>query len=133
MPVFSGDYNSFHAVYQDKHIQYQFLATDSTTANILLPSTAEHRLYIQRIKVSITTYGNKTLGFQDSAGFPIGLMGIPAAVGTGPGNETYEIDFGPHGVQLGLGASLQLVFAAAGNAGIVIVDAYERKLISVTP
>jgi len=129
MSQYTGDYNSFHTIFGDKHVQYQLLASEAGPVSLLSVSRPGNTLAIQRIKVSVTTYSAKNLGFQDSSGMPIGLLVVPGSVTGALGNQVLELDYGPHGVTLTLGASLSLILSGAGVAGIISIDAYERKIL----
>ena len=119
------------------HLQFQhtrkttdltvLAATDDTT--LITVKSANHQLYIQKITISITTYSAKTWLFKDSAGTPVelALISIPAAaVALKSESGTIEFDFGPTGTPLTLGKNLLLDVSAAGAAGRIHVEAYEK-------
>ncbi len=123
-----GDYNFYHQQHTDKRAQAQVVAADAGPVTLITVKSANHTVYVQRIKVSVTTYSAKTLTFADSAGtpVPVGFMSIPAAAPTNAGAQDYTVDFGPHGFALTQGKNLTMTLSAAGAAFVVSVDAYEK-------
>lgn len=122
----------------DSYGRYKKQGTDRTTDLFMVAATddqtvitvrsANHRLYIQKIEINITTYSAKTWTFTDSANtpVPVALISIPAAAVALPSeSNTITVDFGPKGVALTLGKNLLLDVSAAGAAGVVHVEAYE--------
>jgi hypothetical protein len=121
----AADYRS---LFKDKSTTLQIAAATDDQASFIAPKTADHQLFIQKIVVSITTYSAKTWLFQDSAGTPVPIyfISIPAAAGTTAGDDNFEIDFGAAGIPLTVGKGLSLDVSAAGAAGIIRVEAYEK-------
>lgn len=118
----------YRAQFQDKSTTLQVLAATDDQADFIAPKSADHTLYIQRIVCTITTYSAVTWTFQDSAATPkpIAHISIPAAAPTAAGDNNFEIDFGAAGVALNAGEGLSLNVSAAGAAGIVRVEAYQK-------
>lgn len=119
--------------YKDKSTTLQILAATDDQASFIAPKTSLHQLYIQRIVVSITTYSAKTWTFQDSAGTPVPIyhISIPAAAAALPSESGgFTIDFGDAGVALTVGQGLSLDVSAAGAAGIIRVEAYEKLTVA---
>lgn len=110
-------------------------ATDwSTGTNLVTVRGANHTLFVQRIFFSPTTYAAKVLTFQDSTGtpVPIGVMSIPAAAPTTGGQtDQYVLDFGPDGLALTAAKNLQGAMSAAGAAGTVRIECYEKLSATV--
>lgn len=103
-------------------------ATDDQT-DVLAVKSANHRLYVQKISISITTYSAKTWTFQDDASTPVPIahISIPAAAAALPSESgTIVFDFGPTGLPLTLGKNLDLDVSAAGAAGVIHIEAYEK-------
>jgi hypothetical protein len=127
MPSF-GDYAGYQNHYSNKSTDLAVLAaTDDTT--LITAKSANHRIYVQKIVVNITTYSAKTWLFKDSAGTPVdkALISIPAAAVALPSESgSMVIDFGPKGTPLTLGKNLLLDVSAAGAAGTIHVEAYEK-------
>lgn len=127
-----GDYGFFAKRWgTDKAANRNILAaTDYTSATAVVSvKSANHQLFIQRITFSPTTYAAKTWTFQDSAGTPIpaGFMSIPASAPTTGGfSDQYILDFGPEGYPLTVGKDLNLIMSAAGAAGSLHIEAYEK-------
>lgn len=125
----AGDYEKFIHTNSDKSMDLTVLAaTDDTT--LITPKSANHQIWVQRIVVTISTYSAKTWLFKDSAGTPVelDLISIPAAAVAlaSESNAFAVLDYGPKGTPLTLGKNLLLDVSAAGAAGRVHVDAYEK-------
>lgn len=102
-------------------------STDDQT-DVLTVKSANHRIYIQKISISITTYSSVTWTLRDDADtpVPIAILSIPATQATTFGDQgTVVWDFGPTGVPLTLGKNLDLELSATGAAGVVHVEGYE--------
>ena len=125
MSLSAPGYRSF---YKNKSTTLQILAATDDQASFIAPKSADHQIFVQKITVSITTYSAKTWTFQDTAGAPVPIwhISIPAAAGTTGADATYTIDFGAEGVGLTVGKGLSLDVSAAGAAGIIKVEAYEK-------
>lgn len=125
-----GDYLHWQMQYSRKNFDLSVVAADTSTntANIIVPKSARHRVYIQKITVSITTYAAVTWTFQDGAGtpVPIGHMSIPAAAPALPSETQYVFDYGPTGTPLTIGEELDVILSAAGAAGRIHIEAYEK-------
>lgn len=121
----AADYRSF---YSDKSTTKVIAAATDDQASFIAPKSADYTLYIQKITVGITTYSAKTWLFQDSNGTPVPIwfISIPAAAGTTGADATYSIDFGAEGIALTAGKGLSLDVSAAGAAGIIRVEAYQK-------
>jgi hypothetical protein len=125
----AGDYTDFQKLYTSKTTDLTVLAATTTQADFILPKSANHALYIQKIVVSINVYAAQTMTFTDSAGTPVllALISVPAAavaLRSESGDITY--DFGPTGTKLTTGEGLTLTLSAAGIGARVHVEAYER-------
>jgi hypothetical protein len=127
----AGDY--LHPQYQHtRKVTDVFVlaATDYTTpAAVVSVKSANHRLYVQKISINVTTYGSDTWTFQDSAGTPVPIahISIPAAV-VALASESGSIifDYGPTGIALTLGKNLNMTMSGTGSAGAIHIEAYER-------
>lgn len=124
-----GDYMHYKRMYADKSFDRAILAADDTTAlnNILTPKNASYRLFIQKLVFYETTESNgKNLIFQDDSSTAI-LLGkyfsVTAAAGI---PKSLVLDFGPMGIAFGVGKNLDVIVSAAGIAGTLHVEAYER-------
>jgi hypothetical protein len=126
----AGDYKHFQRFYRDRSTtSIALAATDySTATSIITPKNTSSTLYIQKIVVTITTYSAKTWTFQDSTGtpVPIAVASIPAAAPTTGGDASFVFDWGPDGIPLTEGKNLDFKMSAAGAAGVVHVEAYEK-------
>lgn len=128
----AGDYVRYRKLYQDISGQLKVVAaTDDTT--LVSAKSAGHTLFIQRIEVNITTYSAKTWLFTDSAGTPVplGFFSIPAAAVALPSeSNSIILDFGPEGVQLTEGKNFLLDVSAAGAAGMLKWQGYQRLAVT---
>lgn len=127
----AGDYNKYRMCYADKSTDLTVLAaTDDTT--LITPKSADHQIFVQRIVVTISTYAAKTWLFKDSAGTPVelDLISIPAAAVAlaSESNAFATLDYGPVGTPLTKGKNLLLDVSAAGAAGRIHVEAYEKLI-----
>jgi hypothetical protein len=124
----AGDYLHWQMQFARRNTDVNILAaTDDST--LIAVRSANHQLYIQRIVVSVTTYSAKTWLIKDNAStpVPIAFFSIPAAAAALPSESgTIVFDFGPNGAALTLGKDLTLDVSAAGAAGFIHIDAYEK-------
>lgn len=124
----AGDYTRYRKLYQDISGQLNVVAaTDDST--LVTAKSANHTLFIQKIEVNITTYSAKTWLFKDSAStpVPIGFFSIPAsAVALPSESNSIILDFGPEGVQLTEGKNFLLDVSAAGAAGMLKWQGYQK-------
>ena len=123
-----GDYFHLQSQYSRKVTDKFILAATDDQTDVIAVKSANYRIYIQKITVAITTYSAKTWTFQDDASTPVPIwhISIPAAAGTTAADATYTIDFGPTGIALTLGKNLDLDVSAAGAAGAIHIEAYEK-------
>lgn len=124
-----GDYTQYQREHTPKNLSRQILATDDTTAlnNLITPKTANHQLWIQKLVFYETTESNgKSLTFQDDSSTAIVLgkySSVTAAAGI---PKSLVLDFGPQGYPLGVGKNFDVAVSAAGIAGALHVEAYEK-------
>jgi hypothetical protein len=97
------------------------IAAAVTTSVVAVPAVAKMAVYIQRIVVSITTPATGTIAFRDT----VGTVSIFTANGT-PSIGDQDVDFGPEGYQLPIGAGLEVIGSAAGPVGVWHVEGYRR-------
>jgi hypothetical protein len=124
----AGDYLQ-HQYNHTRKVTDFFVAAATDDSTLISVKSANHRLYIQKITVGITTYSAKTWTFTDSAGTPVPIwhISIPAAAVALPSESNgMVIDFGPTGLALTLGKNLLLDVSAAGAAGAIHIEAYEK-------
>jgi hypothetical protein len=126
----AGDYLHWQFQFTRKNVDRSILAADTSAAHadIIVPKTANHRIYIQKITFSPTTYAAQTITFRDGAGapVPIGFMSVPATAPTTGGDCQYVLDYGPTGTPLTVGEELDVILSAAGIAGRLHIEAYEK-------
>ena len=110
-------------VFKDMSRTATVVAADTSTELVdFLAARANHRIWVQRIIVYITTTASQSMTFQDDAVTPLIIATVPSS----PGDETrWDFDFGPVGVALGENVNLDIVLSAAGLAGHVQIYAYQ--------
>lgn len=101
-----------------------------TATEIKAVGSALHQIYLQRVYISHMTHvDGKVLTIQDDADTPIKFIDyIDDAEGDGADQDMKIFDFGPNGVPLSLGKSLDYVANTAGSGFLarVVVEGYQR-------
>lgn len=124
-----GDYLQFQREHKAINFSRQIIATDDTTAlnNLITPATSLHQIVIQKLVFYETTESNgKTLTFQDDSSTAI-LLGKYSSVTAAAGiPKSLVLDFGPGGYALGVGKNFDVVVSAAGIAGALHIEGYQR-------
>lgn len=130
MPSVHSDYGFYRTMFKDASIARTMVAADTTTehADVIIPKSASYTIFVQRIIFNCTTDAAQTLTFQDdnSSAKVIGK----SAASPGLGIEIVA-DFGPKGVALTEGKNLDIVVSAAGLAGQINIEAYQRLTATV--
>ena len=125
MPSVHSDYGFYRTMFKDASIARTLLTTDVTAdhADVVTPKSASYSIFVQRIIFNCTTDAAQTLTFQDDASTPIVIAKSASSPALG-----IEIvaDFGPKGKQLTEGKNLDIVISAAGLAGQINIEAYQR-------
>lgn len=125
----AGDYLHWQFQFARKNLDRQILAADTSTQldNLIVPKSANHALVIQRLTFYETTESTgKSLTFQDDSSTAIVLgkyFSVTAAAGI---PKSLVLEFGPTGYQLGTGKNFDVIVSAAGIAGALHVEAYEK-------
>lgn len=101
----------------------EFTTTD-TTLTLTSAKSASYTIFIQRIRVSIKTDAAETITFEDSAATPVFVQKTDSRPGA---NTHYFWDFGPKGKSLTAGKNLVATFSAAGLAGHIEWEGYQKK------
>lgn len=115
-PVYNNEHRT---VYRSATKDRVLLATDNVAAEVLIAGKASHTLYITLIVVSITTVAAQSIDFQDDAGTPVEIAGVPASAV----EAAHRYDFG-EGVALTEGKGLTFSTSAAGVAAYIHVEGY---------
>lgn len=125
----AGDYEKYRRHYERIDADLVVAAGDAGPSTLKAVRNANYTIFVQKIKVSVTTFSAKTWTFKDSAGTPVpgAVISTTAPEATVPGIQDYEFDFGAAGYPLTQGKDLAVAYSAAGAAGIVHVEAYQRK------
>jgi hypothetical protein len=103
-----------------------FLATNDFStlgANFIAVRNANWQIWVQKIIVNVTTVAAQTLTFADDAATPV-VVGVLAA-SAGLGAQTV-LDGGDKGIPLTLGKNLDITASAAGVAGSIEVQCYQK-------
>ena len=124
----AGDYLFYQRRYSSKIADTDILVGTQNYTDVITPKSANHRIYIQKITLSITTHFDGVMTFDDDgSGPPIAVYTDEAtAATTGQGHVPIVWDFGPTGRPLTTGANLDITQSAAGIVGVVHIEAYER-------
>ena len=121
----AGDYAFYKRQYSAKDTDLDVVVGTQNYNNVIVPKSANHRIYIQKISLNITTHFAGTITFNDDgAGPPIGAH-TDAAAGSGVPSQVV-FDFGPKGRALTLGANFDVDQSAAGIVAVVHIEAYEK-------
>ena len=115
-------YLTNRTLFQDKSTAVVLSAASTTQDNVLTGRTG-HTLYVQRIKVSVTTDAAQSWTFQDDNS----SARVIAVTPTSPGVGMLEWDFGAEGVPLTEAKNLDISVSGAGLAGIVMLEAYLKQ------
>lgn len=97
------------------------LSASVTASLVAVEGKAKMTVYVQRIAVAITAPATGNLQFIDQTT----SQSIFTAAGT-PSIGAQEVDFGPEGLALTMGAGLVVLGTAAGPAGAWHVEGYRR-------
>lgn len=100
-------------------------ANDFSTlgADFIAVKSANHRIYVQKIVVNVSTVAAQTITFKDDAGTPVVIAELPASAAKG---AQVLLDAPGEGVPLTLGKNLDVTASAAGVAGSLYVEAYQK-------
>lgn len=126
MTISSDEYGNLRRLNRDVSTQLDFTAsTDDTT---LITSKASHKIWVQRIVVTIKTSTTASMTFEDSDATPLYVAKIPGS----PGADTHwQFDFGAVGKPLTEAKNLVMNVSATGLAGHLQVEAYMRQSSTV--
>ena len=123
----SDGYEKFRTFYQD-FSGNQVVGTGTGDTTLKSVRNTSHTIFVQKVHVQVTgASAGKTWQLTDSAS-PVREVTGPFPTDTD--GSHYDMDFGPEGVPLTEGKDLLLDVSAAGAAGIVTWEAYQ-KLTSV--
>lgn len=124
----AGDYLHWQLTYTRKVTDVDIVVGTQNYADVITPKSANHRIYIQKITLSITTHFDATITFDDDGSGPAiaAYTDEATAAVTGQGHVPVVWDFGPTGRPLTLGANLDITQSGAGMVGVVHIEAYER-------
>ncbi len=103
------------------------LAATQNYNGVLVPRDANHTIFVQRIYGAITTHADgKILTFQDQAATPVVIATLADMVVASVTQPAFVADFGPAGTPLTQGKALDIKGSAAGIAGRVHIEAYQK-------
>lgn len=123
MSLSSWSYRSF---FRNSSRAITFLAADdfaTTGADFIAVRNANYRIYVQKIVVNVSTVAAVTITFKDDAGTPVVVAELPASAAKG---AVVILDAGPLGIPLTLGKNLDITASAAGVAGSLSVECYQK-------
>lgn len=123
----AGDYLHWQFQYTRKIADLDILVGTQNYTDVLVPKSADHQIFVQKITLSITTHFAGTGTVDDDGAGPAIAAHTDAAAGAGvPSTVTW--DFGPTGRPLTKGASLDYNQSGAGLVGVLHVEAYEKLI-----
>lgn len=96
-------------------------AADADQVLASVPNAA-YSIFIQKLRVNITTDAAQSASFEDTASTPLKIANIVAS----PGLGFQSWDYGPQGIQLSEGKNFNLNVSAAGLAMRVEWEGYMR-------
>ena len=98
-------------------------ATGDTT--LVTAKSTNNTIYIQRVIFYVTTNAAQSMSFEDSTAVtPFQLANIPSS----PGDDTrWDFDFGDEGMPLTEGKNFVMNVSAAGLAGNLHWEGYEKR------
>ena len=120
----AGDYTHLQFQHTRKIADVDILTGTAAYADVIAAKSANHRVYIQKITLSITTHAADVYLFDDDGAGPPIAAHTDAAAGAGVPSVVVW-DFGPTGRPLTLGANLDVSHSSTGVA-IAHIEAYER-------
>lgn len=129
-----GSYLQFQRENPSKNYNFFILTSTTTIDNAISPKSANHQLWIQKLVFYETTESNGksiTFGDDSSTSKVLGVYNSVTAAAGVP--KSLVLDFGPTGIPLGVGKNLDITISAAGIAGALHIEAYERLVGPVAP
>jgi hypothetical protein len=100
------------------------VGTGDTTASFAAPAlkTTSHILYVQRIKITVTTGAAQTLALAGASGAPV----LTPAMDMSTAGVSFTFDFGPAGRALVVNELIKATISAAGAGAVVAIDGYSH-------
>jgi len=120
-----GDYNFYQRRYASKNTKLNILVGTQNYTDVITPKSANHRIYVQKALLSITTHFAATVTVDDDGAGPPIAAHTDAAAGAGVPSQVLW-DFGPEGIPLTTGGNLDVTQSGAGIVGVMTFEAYER-------
>ena len=116
-----GDYTSYKHTYSDKTTDIALAAGGTGT---IVPKSAKHRVYVQKVEGSITTHANaKYIRITDGTLIVTLVNDLTKAAGV---PDEFRQDWGPKGFAFTLGATVTIESESSGPVADVHVEAYEK-------
>ena len=123
--------SSYNQAQKANHVPFSLvynLSTAATTLDMVTVSTQQslqHIIHVQSIRVIVITgSAGKTWTLRDKAASPVILS---PAMDMGTTGVEVVYDFGPQGVVATQNKSVELLISAAGAAGIVVVEGFQKR------
>lgn len=125
----AGDYLHWQFQFSRKIADTNILTGTAAYADVLIPKSANHQIYIQKITLSITTHAADVYTFDDDGAGPPIAVHTDAAAAAGV-LSVVVWDFGPTGRPLTAGANLDISHSSTGVA-VAHIEGYERLAVPV--
>lgn len=122
------DVRRYQEMYGDACADIDAIAGTQNYDASITAKSALHTIFVQRISISVTTHADgKSWTFQDSANSPIPIAKYPDEVVADIQEEQpWVVDFGAKGTPLTQGKNLDIKGSAAGLAGRIHIEAYQK-------
>ena len=115
-------------------IQAFDLDLPSAVTHVAVAKNPGRSVCVQKIRFTPTAYAQSTLSFSDSlTGVIIGVIWIPTtAPQLGDSSNEMDLDWGPEGTRLSVGADLVLAVSINGATGRLHIESYQKPLVYTT-
>jgi hypothetical protein len=102
--------------------------------DLVVVKSPNHRIHISHISLSIHTFSNKTITFQDDASTPVivAFVTVPSSAGSSAGEIQILANYIGRGTSLTTGKNLDAVLSGAGVGARIHIEGYQRLVGPVT-
>lgn len=121
----AGDYTKFQRHYQTLTTDV-FITALTTSATVLTVRNANYQIFIQKAELVVTTFVASTVTLVGAtSGIVYARFDVPAAATTN-GTEPYPVDYGPTGLGVQLGESVNVSVSQVGVVAVLHIEAYQK-------
>lgn len=127
----AGDYTKFQRHYQTLTTDVFITALTPSPTTVLTVRNANYQIYIQKAELVVTTFVASILTLVGAtSGKVYARFDVPASPSSASvpssGTEYYLIDYGPTGLGVNVGESVQLVIGTSGVVANLHIEAYQK-------